>query len=131
MTFVFICLDKGRPKKAIVEALETRGIPFIDVGMGVYLTKEGTLGGIIRTTTSTPSMRAHVHDKDRIGFGAKDERNEYDQNIQIADLNMYNAAQAVIRWKKLFSFYTDLQREHHSTLQLVTNEVSNEDDEAA
>ena len=32
MDFVFVCLDKGEPKKLIVEKLEEFNIPFVDVG---------------------------------------------------------------------------------------------------
>jgi hypothetical protein len=42
MTFVFLCLE-GPAKKLIVEKLEAFGLPFVDVGMGVYLS-EGLLG---------------------------------------------------------------------------------------
>ena len=52
MSFVFMCLE-GPAKKLIVEKLEEFGLAFIDVGMGVYLS-EGSLGGILRVTTSTP-----------------------------------------------------------------------------
>ncbi|MGO9047783.1 MAG: ThiF family adenylyltransferase [Xanthobacteraceae bacterium] len=34
MEFVFVCMDSPEAKKAVVEKLEQRGIPFIDVGMG-------------------------------------------------------------------------------------------------
>lgn len=126
MDFVFLCME-GEGKRAIVGRLEELGVSFIDVGMGVYMTPSGNLGGIVRTTLSTPVMRTHVHEKDRIGFNAANDHNEYDKNIQIADLNMANAAMAVMRWKRLFGFYADLQSEHHATLQIVTNELSNED----
>ena len=52
MDFVFLCLDKGAPKKLIVEKLEEFNIPFIDVGMGIQL-NDDALGGIVRVTTST------------------------------------------------------------------------------
>lgn len=126
MDFVFLCME-GESKRAIIVRLEQLGVSFIDVGMGVYMTSAGNLGGIVRATLSTPTMRKHVHENDRIGFNAANDRNEYDRNIQIADLNMANAAMAVMRWKKLFGFYADLQGEHHTTLQIVTNELSNED----
>lgn len=35
---------------------------------------------------------------------------DYDYNIQIADLNALNAALTVIKWKKLWGFYLDLDR---------------------
>ena len=52
MDFVFLCLDKGSAKKVIVEKLEEFNVPFSDVGMGIQL-NNGTLGGIVRVTTST------------------------------------------------------------------------------
>ncbi len=50
-----------------------------------------------------------------------DARGEYDQNIQIADLNALSAALAVIRWKKYYGFYLDFQNECHSTYTLDRN----------
>ena len=40
MDFVFVCLDKGGPKKLIVEKLEEFNVPFTDVGMGIQLNDE-------------------------------------------------------------------------------------------
>src|ERR1700722_9571824 len=56
--FVFVCLDKGSPKKLIVEKLEEFNVPFTDVGMGIQL-NENALGGIVRVTTSTAQVRNH------------------------------------------------------------------------
>jgi hypothetical protein len=123
MTFVFLCLE-GPAKKLIVEKLEAFGLPFVDVGMGVYLS-EGLLGGILRVTASTPAQRDHV--RKRISFSDDADRNEYDVNIQIADLNALNAALAVIKWKKLVGFYQDLDHEHHSTYTIGGNMLLNED----
>jgi hypothetical protein len=100
MSFVFLCME-GTAKQFIVEKLEEFGLPFIDVGMGVYLS-EGSLGGILRVTTSTPAQRDHL--RKRVSFANDAERNEYATNIQIADLNALNAALAVIKWKKLAGF---------------------------
>jgi len=126
LAFVFLCLDRGRPKKLVIEKLEELDIPFVDVGMGVQEV-EGSLLGIVRTTTSTPKQRGHVKDKSRISFSDGDENNEYSTNIQIADLNALNAALAVVKWKKLFGFYVDLENEHHSTYTIDGNMMTNED----
>jgi hypothetical protein len=67
----------GAGKEPIVEKLEALNIPFIDVGMGVYV-KDGRLGGLIRTTASTPNMRKHVREKKRIDCVTADEVNEYE-----------------------------------------------------
>ncbi len=126
MDFIFLCLDKGEPKRLIVEQLEALGIPFIDVGMGVQLVDE-TLLGVLRITTSTDKKRDHVRDKKRISFFDGNGNNEYDRNIQIADLNALNAALAVIKWKKLFGFYKDFENEHFSTYTIDGNVLFNED----
>lgn len=123
--FVFLCME-GAGKQPIVEQLEDLSVAFVDVGLGVYV-KDGYLGGIVRTTTSTPSMRAHVRDKKRISFVTADQVNEYDTNIQIAELNALNAALAVIRWKKLWGFYADQESEHNSLYAIGGNEIMNED----
>jgi hypothetical protein len=124
MQFVFLCLDRGTSKKLTVERLEEFGIPFIDVGMGVYVT-DGMLGGIVRVTTSTPEHRDHF--RSHVSFSDGDEHNEYARNIQTADLNALNAALAVIKWKKRFGFYMDLDREHHCTYTIDGNTLTNED----
>lgn len=126
LDFVFLCLDNGESKKLIVEELEEFEVSFIDVGMGVELRDSG-LGGIVRVTTSMPEMREHVWNKNRIPFSDGNVNNEYSRNIQIADLNALNAALAVIKWKKLFGFYDDLENEHHSAYTIDGNHLLNED----
>ena len=80
----------------------------------------------VRTTASTPGHTEHIWDNDRISF-ADEADDEYDQNIQIAELNMLNAALAVIKWKKIFGFYTDFEHEHSSTYTIDGNHLLNED----
>jgi hypothetical protein len=123
--FAFLCIDSAG-KQPIVEKLEALNIPFVDVGMGVYV-NDGRLGGLIRTTASAPNMRKHVREKERIDFVTADEVNEYETNIQIAELNALNAALAVIRWKKLWGFYGDQEGEHNSFYAIGGNELINED----
>ncbi|MGH7743912.1 MAG: ThiF family adenylyltransferase [Candidatus Dormibacteria bacterium] len=124
MDFVFMCLDKGSPKKLIVEKLEEFNVPFTDVGMGVQLSDDA-LGGIVRLTTSTTQMRNHF--RGRVSFEDVPGEDDYNRNIQIADLNALNAALAVIKWKKIFGFYRDLKSEHHSQFSIDTNLLLNED----
>jgi hypothetical protein len=125
MDFVFLCLDNGAAKRIIVESLERFGRPFVDVGMGINMSGD-SLGGILRVTTSTAKARDHV--RTRISLvDAGDGRNEYDRNIQVADLNALNAALAVMKWKKLFGFYRDLKNEHHSTFTIDGNLLLSED----
>jgi hypothetical protein len=126
MQFVFLCMDKGEAKKLIVASMEDWGVPFVDVGMGIDLT-DGTLGGILRITASTPQKREHVREKKRIPYSDGEDNDEYSRNIQIADLNALNAALAVIKWKKLFGFYRDLEHEHFSAYTIDGNALVNED----
>lgn len=126
--FVFVCIDQADAKRPIIARLEELGIPFIDVGMGLELT-DGKLHGQLRVTTSTPERRNHVHEKKRIGLNGGDADGVYSHNIQIAELNQMNAAQAVIRWKKWCDFYLDLEGEHHSIYILDGNLLINEDKE--
>ena len=124
-TFAFVCMDAGEEKKAIIQKLESLSISFIDVGMGLELVN-GSLGGILRVTTSTKDKREHVH-SGRISFAGGGEKDIYASNIQVADLNALNAALAVIKWKKLKGFYRDLENEHHCTYTTDGNMLLNED----
>jgi ThiF family len=126
MNFVFLCMDQSDVKRIIVRKLEEFGISFVDVGMGVYL-KNDLLGGIVRVTSSTTQQRAHVHEKGRIPLGGDPADDEYDKNIQIADLNSLNAALAVIKWKKLYGFYADQENEFFSTYTIDCNMLTSED----
>lgn len=126
MDVVFLCLDKGGAKRLIVDKLEEWGTVFIDVGLGIQLVDDALLG-VLRVTTSTAEKREHVSAKGRIPFSDGEGNNEYSRNIQIADLNAFNAALAVIKWKKLWGFYVDLEREHHSTYTIDGNMLTNED----
>jgi len=124
ITFAFLCMDAGEAKRLVVEKLEALGVPFIDVGMGLEFV-DGSLGGIVRATASTPakrdSFRAHV------SFVGGGDANVYSSNIQVADLNALNAVMAVIKWKKIRGFYRDMEREHHSSYTTDGNLLLNGD----
>ena len=126
--FVFVSIDGGKAKKYILKKLEEFGVPFVDVGVGVYQVGD-SLGGLVRTTAGAPGRTDHIWTKNRISF-ANDEDDDYDQNIQIADLNMLNAAFAVIRWKKIVGFYSDFEHEYSSTYTIDGNHLLNEDQQS-
>jgi len=119
MSFVFLAIDSGRCRRLIAERLVEYGVPFIDCGIGVYRTGE-SLAGIVRTTTCTTQCR-ELH-----RLPVADDDDEYN-NIQVADLNALNAIHAVIKWKKLSGFYTDLEREYYSAYTIDGNHLSNQD----
>lgn len=129
MDFVFVCVDVAAAKGPIIEALERKGIPFVDVGMGLEAGGEElgqeTLGGGVRATLSTPErrdvVRASVSLADTAGDG------EYDTNIQIAELNALNAALAVVKFKKHFGFYRDLSGTLNSVYMIDTESLVREE----
>ena len=123
MNMVFVCIDKNKPKKIIVNHLLEKKISFIDVGIGINKVNE-TLTGSAQVTTCTPSYYEHA--KTRILSGGNED-DEYSSNIQIADINALNAVMAVIKWKKMCGFYDHLENEHYSTYSIGCNEMVNED----
>jgi molybdopterin/thiamine biosynthesis adenylyltransferase len=123
MTFVFLAVDPGEDKRVIVDTLQRSDVSFIDVGLGAAETDDG-LTAMITTTTSLPGRRELV--AGRILTAALPD-DEYDRNIQIADLNALNAMLAVVRWKKLYGFYADTGHEHCSALVVERNKIFNDD----
>ena len=121
-SYVFVCMDKGDAKRAVMTRLRGLGIPFIDVGMGLEMS-DGTVAGVLRVTTSA-TRTDHVTKRIPLGDA---EDGLYARNIQVAELNALNAALAVVKWKKLCGFYRDLEHEHHSTFTLDGNAMTNED----
>lgn len=126
LDFAFLCMDPGPGKRLAVERMERLAIPFVDCGMGLEHVEEvdGILG-IVRVTASLPGSRGHV--RARLGLDAGREDDLYARNIQVADLNALNAALAVIRFKRFFGFYIDLQGECHATYGVDLNRILNED----
>ena len=114
MSCVFLCMDSGPSKRLIVDTLAKTDVPFIDVGMGLF-SKDEALRGILQVVTSTPGNREQA--RNRMALGDSDAPDEYDKNIQVADLNALTATLAVQRWKKLRGFYFD---SNHATFQSLT-----------
>lgn len=121
MDFVFLALDAGPQKKTIVDALVAANVPFVDASMGMQR-KENTLRGQIQVTTGKSGHYGHIGR--RISF-ADVNANEYDWNIQTADLNMMNAAMAVIKWKKFLGYYADERQELNSSYTVASNLLIN------
>lgn len=120
LDFVFVCIDRGEIKKSIFKKLESLNLTFIDTGIGINRVDDSLLG-TIRTTTSTVEKREHIWEN-RISF-ADDRNDDYSSNIQIAELNALNAIFAIIKWKKLYGFFNDLEFEHHSTYDTNVNQM--------
>ncbi len=123
MGFVFVCVDHGVGRNIIDEKLIERKIPFVDVGMGVDIV-DGLLTGGVRITTCTGSKTDHVGARIPFSDGGND---DYSKNIQIAELNALNAALAVIKWKKMFGFYHDMEKELHTVYEINLNTLINDE----
>jgi hypothetical protein len=117
LDFVFVSMDPGPGKRAVIEQLRSQGTAFIDVGMGVA-EEDGKVAGILRVTLSTPERPADIP-------LAEDPAGDYDQNVQIAELNALSAALAVIAWKKRSGFYRDMRGEAETNYQVDTNDLIN------
>jgi len=124
LDFVFICMDSGKIKKAVVAALLDAEIPFVEVGMGL-VRGNGNLSGLMRVTAGTSAVRDEILSKINFSEGETDE-NDYATNIQIVELNAMNAALAVIRWKKIFGFYRDSAKAHSYGYSIAANDMINE-----
>lgn len=121
--FVFICIDEGNSKKEMVQKLNENKIPFVDTGVGVSEVDMSLLGNV-RTTTSDENKNDHI--EKRISF-SNEGNDDYNKNIQIAEVNALNAAFAVIKWKKMFGFYHDQSKEYHSVYDISTNNIFNDE----
>ena len=123
MNFVFMSVDPGPDKACMVEFLVTNSIPFVDTGLGVEK-GSGNIVGVVNVITVTPEYNKHVGNVP-VKAGGDDEL--YASNIQIAELNMFNAVMAVIRWKKYFGFYFDERQEPESCYTIGPNSLRNEE----
>lgn len=103
VTFAFVCVDKGSSRAGVFDALISKRIPFIDVGMGLRR-KNDSLNGMLRTTYYSAENGAMLRDK-RLAEITDTPDDEYRTNIQIGELNALNACLAVVRFKQLRGFY--------------------------
>jgi hypothetical protein len=121
--FVFICVDKNKARTLIIKALLTMDVKFIDVGIDVQRTI-ASLDAAVRVTMGSNEKNDHL--SNRIGTDERED-NEYASNIQIAELNSFNASLAVIKWKRSIGFYENLKHEHNTLWFSSTNRMLNED----
>lgn len=118
--FIFLAIDNPEAKKVIVDFLLAEKIPFADVGMDISLDRDVALRGQLRVTIATPTVNAHF---EQVVSFARGPENDIYRNIQVADLNMLNAALAVVRWKKWLGFYADDANEYHSLYVVQTGSL--------
>ena len=100
--FAFVCVDNAKARKLISEFLGYSNIPFVDTGIGLYVNND-QISGQIRTTCCDACTYDEVKECIPVEVSEVDEA--YKTNIQIAELNAFNATLAVIKWKQLKGFY--------------------------
>ncbi len=120
--FVFVCVDDGAARTPILAHLAARGIPYVDVGMGLSM-GDGGIVGAVRTTLGTPDTHDAV--ASRIP-STGDPGGLYAANVQIAELNALNAALAVIAWKRMAGFYATGRDFDHGVFVVETGALHRE-----
>jgi len=121
--FVFLSIDSGSARREISTYLISKGIPFIDVGLGIERIESEngdiSLRGSCRVTLVTADKHDHVND--HLTFVDDDpELAIYNSNIQVADMNAMNAIMAVNRWKQYKGFYLDGTDQAHNLTYTVS-----------
>ena len=116
VTFAFVCVDKGSSRAGIFDLLISKGIPFIDVGMGLNR-KRGPINGMLRTTYFSVELGQKLREKELAPL-ADGPEDLYRTNIQISELNALNACLAVIRFKQLRGFYFEEMSYYHLLFEL-------------
>lgn len=102
--FVFLAMEGGATKLAIVDALEAMDKPFVNASLGVKKPGNGEhLQAVVEINGSTAGHRQSLREK--VDFGELEADDPYTENIQVADLNAINAAMAVLWWKKWAGVY--------------------------
>lgn len=122
LSFIFLCVDSGLDKKIIIEKLIEREIPFIDTGIGINICNASLMGSV-RVTTLIPKVNDNW--ENHINF-VNSENDLYETNIQISEINCLAAVLAIIKWKKYYGIYTDLNHQDFSVYDISMNEIVNE-----
>lgn len=119
-TFVFLAAADAQERPQIMAWLRERGIPFIDVGLGLSQAETG-LTGLLKTTAYLPGNGLVPPTRPATPPGEDD----YSSNIQVADLNALNALMAVIAWKRYLGYYASHAPASEIVYKLFLNEIRN------
>lgn len=125
LDFVFISMDASEEKKIIMDFLIEKKIPFIDTGIGVTsIESANQLRGQVRITMGIKDNYEHI--AKRVSTAKRDDEDEYQQNIQISEINALAAIMSVIKWKKYFGFYHDYDKSLNQVYTISDETLSNE-----
>jgi hypothetical protein len=124
MTFAFVCVDKGSSRSGIFDLLISKGIPFIDVGMGLKR-KNGALNGMLRATYYSAEDSKKLREKGLAEL-VDAPNDEYRTNIQISELNALNACLAIIKFKQVRGFYFEELPLYHLLFEIADLKIVGE-----
>jgi hypothetical protein len=122
--FVFVSVDDGPARLHIVNWLSTKGIPYVDCGMGLSRSAVGLSGFVRITGVDRKAFEGNVNTPQLPTENAKDD--EYRKQPQIAEFNALNAAMAVIRFKQHFGLLDRLDDERWYIFDSATLEIDSE-----
>lgn len=127
---VFVCVDSGKARKLIADAIANSEAVMFDTGMGVKMSEQSELFAIVRLSTLDRSSADLA--VEAMPTGTNDDDNLYGTNVQVGDLNCLNAYLAVEAWKKRFGFYYSRAKPHLTTYttasgSMAANEARGED----
>lgn len=126
LDFVFLSMDASEEKKIILDYLIDKNIPFIDTGIGVTsIESTSEIRGQVRITMGIPDKYERV--TKHISTVKRDDEDEYQQNIQISEINALAAIMSVIKWKKHFGFYHDFDKSLNQIYAISDETLSNQD----
>jgi hypothetical protein len=117
-SFVFMAAADAEDKPVIIKWLRERRIPTIEVGMGIR-DEDDRLSGLLAVVNHFPDG------PECAATGAAGAPDDYDRNIQTADLNCLNAMLAVINWKKHLGYYADLDPVGETVYRVFTGTIRN------
>lgn len=122
--FVFVSVDDGPARRFIVDWLSSRGIPFLDCGMGLNRSVIGLNGTVRITGVDRAAYERNVNTAYLPTGDTKED--EYRRQAQIAELNALNAAFAVIRFKQHFQLLDRLDEASWHTFETASFELDAE-----
>jgi hypothetical protein len=122
--FVFVSVDDGPARRFIVDWLSSKGIAFVDCGMGLNRSVVG-LNGMVRITGVDRAAYERNLNTAYLPTGDAKE-DEYRREAQIAELNALNAAFAVIRFKQHLQLFDRLDEASWYTFETASFELEAE-----
>lgn len=122
--FVFVSIDNGPSRRLIVEWLSSKGIPFVDCGMGLNRVVDGLNGTVRITGVDRQAYERTINTGYLPTTDAKED--EYRKQGQIAELNALNAALAVVRFKQHFGVFARVDDSSWYTWETASLSVDTE-----